>query len=59
MGPNLLSVSKKWPIAEHNPRASWREGTEAEDMMRAAFDMQVDHIINVGVVTLEILVVVK
>merc|ERR1719391_1534769 len=25
---------------DHNPRASWRETTQAEDMMRAAFDMQ-------------------
>jgi len=25
---------------DHNPRSSWREGTQAEDLMRAAFDMQ-------------------
>jgi len=25
---------------DHNPRAGWREGIKAEDMMRAAFDMQ-------------------
>ena len=36
---------KNWTIADHNPRASWREGIQAEDMMRAAYDMQVDDII--------------
>ena len=30
-----------WWFADHNPRAGWREGKKAEDMMRAAFDMQV------------------
>ena len=44
-----MGFPKNWTIADHNPRASWRETTQAEDMMRAAFDMQVDEIMNVGV----------
>ena len=40
---------KNWTIADHNPRSSWREGTQAEDLMRAAYDMQVGDVGNVGV----------
>ena len=44
----LICWHNVFPKADHNPRASWREATQAEDMMRAAYDMQVDKIMNFG-----------